>query len=96
MGIRVQQAFEGGRAVTDDNAIDVLAEILSKGATRKSFANDPEGTLRDRGVDPASLPAGVYDVLSDLSDTELRAIGRLKKAFDESGDVSSEQKLQMV
>ena len=82
--------------MTNEEAIAALAEILSKGATRKSFANDPEGTLRDRGIDPASLPTGIYEVLSDLSDTELRAIGRLKKAFDEAGDVSPDAKLQMV
>jgi hypothetical protein len=81
--------------VTDNEAIATLADILSKGATRKSFATDPEGTLRDRGVDPASLPAEIYDVLSDLNDAELRAIGRLKGAFDHS-DISDEQKLQMV
>jgi hypothetical protein len=82
--------------MTNDDAIAKLAEILSKGATRKSFANDPEGTLRDRGVNPDDLPAEIYEVLSDLGDIELRAIARLRAAFDASQDVSPDMKLQMV
>jgi hypothetical protein len=82
--------------VTNDDAIAKLEQILSKGATRKSFANDPEGTLRDNGVDPADLPEDVYEVLSDLNHDELRAVARLKGAFDRSTDVSPQAKLQMV
>ncbi len=82
--------------MTNNDPIATLADILSKGSTRKSFASDPEGTLRDRGVDPADLPSDIYDVLADLNDAELRAIGRLRGAFDSSPDISSDQKLQMV
>ena len=82
--------------MTSDDAVAKLAQILSKGSSRKSFATDPDGTLRDNGVNPEDLPPEIYNVLSDLSDTELRAIARLKKAFDDAPDVDADQKLQMV
>jgi hypothetical protein len=74
----------------------MLVQILSKGPTRKSFAADPEGTLRDRGVNPNDLPPEIYEVLSDLDGTQLGAIVRLKIAFENSQDVSDDVKLQMV
>lgn len=82
----------------DKDAPTALARVgglLSDPFFRKSFAADPAAALAAQGIAQNSLPKGVLDVLAGLSQEELRALSRVKKALQQ-GHASTHEQLEMV
>ena len=66
------------------SAFDELAKlgaVISDANRRKQFANDPDGTLRAVGINPALIPADVLETLSGLSAAELRVLASVKQSL---------------
>jgi hypothetical protein len=69
-------------------AADVLArvaDILRDESKRRSFAEDPRGTLQKEGLDPGKLPSRAIDALSRLSPQEAGLLVRLDDKLKDAG-----------
>jgi hypothetical protein len=78
---------EQGQALSsaDLEAVSRLAtEVLARPVRRKSFAADPLGTLKAAGIDEQALPGRLLDTLADLSDEELRIVGKVAQSLVDS------------
>ena len=62
-----------------------LGEVISEPGQRKAFADDPEKTLTDAGIDVGRLPDEVRSTLFNLSYEELGIISRVKESLDQAG-----------
>lgn len=57
--------------------LDAVLRVIHRPALRRSFLSDPEGTLREHGVDLTVFPESLVDVLADMSYEELSVVARL-------------------
>lgn len=62
-----------------------LADVIADPAERKSFAEDPDGTLDRVDVNPQAIPDNVLSTLKGLSQQELDALTRVNSSLLESG-----------
>jgi hypothetical protein len=58
-------------------ALIKLSDLLAQPDARRSFLDDPEGTMRRYGVDPSDVPPALVDTLKSLSLEELEVISRV-------------------
>jgi hypothetical protein len=65
--------------------IQKLADVISDPGQRRAFAEEPEKTATDAGVDVGSLPDPVRSTLFGLSHEELEVLSRVRESFDQAG-----------
>lgn len=73
------------RSAAAAKAYAVFNEAIADPDRRRALANDPEGTLREAGVNARELPPQVRRLLDDLSYEELRLLSRYNVALEKSG-----------
>lgn len=74
--------MNGGEASSE---VKKLAKMISDPGKRKAFADAPEKTLTDAGIDAGNLPEGIRSTLFDLSYEELSVIDRVKQSLNQAG-----------
>jgi hypothetical protein len=62
-----------------------LGDVISNPELRKSFANDPHGTLQNAGIDKDQIPSEVMDTLSGLTPDELAVLDRVRTSLHSAG-----------
>jgi hypothetical protein len=72
-----------------------LAEHMTDEDFRNGFANDHRQALDKVGIDPSDVPSQLLEALKDCSADELRALSKVRRAFDAAG-VEDEYKVEMV
>lgn len=72
-----------------------LAEYMTDEDFRNSFASNHEQALSKVGMAPSDVPAGILEALKDCSVDELRALSKVRGAFNEAG-VEDRYKVEMV
>ena len=65
--------------------IQKLADMISDPGQRKAFAEEPEKTATNAGIDVGRLPDEVRSTLFDLSHEELGVLARVKESLDQAG-----------
>ncbi len=65
--------------------LEKVADIISDRGRRRDFAQDPDKTLTDAGVDVGQLPDGVHSTLVGLSQEELDVLSRVKDGLNQAG-----------
>jgi hypothetical protein len=67
-------------ATPPDELLEQVAKVfhvIDRPALRRSFLADPEGTLKQNGVDLGIFPEDLVDILADLSYEVLGIVARL-------------------
>jgi hypothetical protein len=87
---------------TENTRIALLSldQIIRDPESRQRFHENPDATLqdtlRDTEAEPADVPAGVWQALTDMSLAELDAIAALGAALVEAGLLDGSIPWQMV
>jgi hypothetical protein len=58
-----------------------LGAAISKQDFRDSFLSDPDGALKQHGVDKAQIPQELLDTMSSLSAEQLAALASVKETL---------------
>jgi len=74
-----------------DKALAAFAQAIAAPETRRLFENNEvtlDHMIRDRGADPADLPAEVRTFLNNLTSEEMRLLARMQETFVNAGFVA--------
>jgi hypothetical protein len=75
-------------------ALIKLSDLLAEPDARRSFLDDPEGTMERYGVDPSGVPPALVDTLRSLSLEELEVVSRVNIAL-RTGLTEDERRLMV-